>query len=88
LALANAIRFLRLKYNVKRQWLASVLGISVSSYEKFEQGTTRLRFTDVLTICEVLGAGMDELMEHYHREIKKLSGGGGKTMLTFTISLA
>jgi len=75
LALANALRFLRLKYNVKRQWLANALEISVPSYEKIEQGMIRARFTDVVTICEELGAGLDELMEHYQRELKKNEAG-------------
>jgi transcriptional regulator with XRE-family HTH domain len=73
-ALAKALRFLRLKNNVKRQWLANVLGISVPAYEKIEQGTTRARFIEVVIICEALGASMAELLEHYQREMKKMGG--------------
>lgn len=71
-ALANAMRFLRLKYNVKRQWLANEIGLSVAGYEKVEQGLTQLRFTDAVTFCKALGTTVDELMEHYQREMNTL----------------
>jgi len=74
-ALAAALRFLRFKYNVRRQWLANQAGLSLATYEKLEQGTTGAQFVDVIAICNAMGVPLEELIQHYKRELTKIQAG-------------
>ncbi len=72
-ALARAICNIRKTNQLKREFLAEILALSVGSIDKIEQGKTHLRFTDAIRLCEVLELDLQHLVQAYRQELMKLS---------------
>lgn len=72
-ALARVICTLRKANNLKREYLAEILSLSVGSIDKMEQGKTHIRFTDVVRLCEALHLDAGKLVDAYNSELVKLS---------------
>ncbi len=72
-ALARVICTIRKTKQLKREFLADVLTLSVGSIDKMEQGKTHLRFTDAIRFCDALQIDTQEFIHHYKKELLKLS---------------
>lgn len=72
-ALSRTLAILRKRQEVRREYLANKLGLSLSSMDKLEQGVTYLRFTDVYILCKALGVEIKDLIVLYEMELEKVS---------------
>ena len=72
-ALAKVICSIRKANNLKREYIAEILSLSVGSIDKIEQGKTHLRFTDVIRLCEVLHLDITAVSEAYKQALIDLS---------------
>lgn len=72
-ALAKVICNIRKSSNLKREYVAEILSLSVGSIDKMEQGKTHLRFTDMVRLCEVLHLDINKVVQAYKQALFDLS---------------
>lgn len=72
-ALAKVICSIRKSSNLKREYVAEILSLSVGSIDKIEQGKTHLRFTDVIRLCEVLHLDINKVVQAYKQALIDIS---------------
>ena len=72
-ALANAIKSVRIQCQLRRQYVAEKLKLSVSAIDKIEQGKVAIRPLDAMMICEISGTNLSTLEELYNLELSKLT---------------
>ena len=73
IALAKTIRKFRLMNNVKRQYIAACLNVSVSSIDKMEQSITHPNFGQVYLLCKALNTSMQDFTIVFENELNKLA---------------
>lgn len=71
--LSRTIMLLRKREDLKRDYLAKKIGLSLSSMDKMEQGVTYLRFIDVYMLCKTLGVDLQELSVLFEKELENVT---------------
>lgn len=72
IALAKVIIIICNRHNLKLEYIAHQIGLSVSSLYKMEQGHTCIRFTDMYKIGKASKMSLDEIGLLYERELEKM----------------
>ena len=72
-ALAKSITYFRRRKNMKRQYIASQLGMSVAAIDKMEQAITHPNYGQVYLLCNALNITMAEFATVFERELEKIT---------------
>ena len=62
--IGEQLRIVREQKNYKQQYVAKMLGISLTAYGDIERGKTDLNWKRLIQICTVLGITIQELVNH------------------------
>lgn len=58
----EGLKAARLKAGLTRQALAEAIGVTPTSYDRFENGTRRIYFDRVIVLAKTLGVSIDSLL--------------------------
>jgi len=71
LAFAKTLKKIRHQSNLKREYLASELKVSLSKIDKMEQGNVSIKLSDVHLICQAMKIQMCDFLSCYEEEYNK-----------------
>ena len=54
-AIGSTMRRIRMEHQLKRDFVATKMGISIVLYAKLEQGAVSIKFSHVLHFCDIIG---------------------------------